>query len=47
MVFLTSILHAQQTTTVARIVDGDTLNVCYWGNDENIRLIGIDTPESK
>ena len=39
--------HAQQTTTVTRIVDGDTLKVFYLGNEESIRLIGIDTPESR
>ncbi len=44
---LLSSLHAQQTTTVIRIVDGDTLKVRYWGKDESIRLIGIDTPESR
>jgi micrococcal nuclease len=40
-------LHAQQTTTVVRVVDGDTLKVRYWGKEESIRLIGIDAPESK
>ncbi len=44
---LSSSLHAQQTTTVTRIVDGDTLKVRYWGKEESIRLIGIDTPESR
>jgi len=39
--------HAQQTTTVVRVVDGDTLKVRYWGKEESIRLIGIDTPESR
>ncbi len=47
LVFLSSPLHAQQTTTVIRVVDGDTLKVRYWGKEENIRLIGIDTPESR
>jgi endonuclease YncB( thermonuclease family) len=28
------------------IVDGDTLKIRYWGKEESIRLIGIDTPES-
>ncbi len=44
---LSSSLHAQQTTTVIRVVDGDTLKVRYWGKDESVRLIGIDTPESR
>ncbi len=47
LVLLSSPLHAQQTTTVVRIVDGDTLKIRYWGKDESIRLIGIDTPESR
>ncbi len=45
--FLSPSLHAQQTTTVVRVVDGDTLKVRYWGKEESIRLIGIDTPESR
>jgi endonuclease YncB( thermonuclease family) len=44
LTLLSSSLHAQQTTTVVRIVDGDTLKVRYWGKEESIRLIGIDTP---
>ncbi len=47
LAFLSPSLHAQQTTTVVRVVDGDTLKVRYWGKDESIRLIGIDTPESR
>jgi len=39
--------YAQQTTTVTRIVDGDTLKISYNGQEESIRLIGIDTPESR
>jgi len=47
LAFLSSPLHAEQTTAVVRIVDGDTLKVRYWGKEESIRLIGIDTPESR
>ena len=47
LTLLTSPLHAQQTTTVTRIVDGDTLKVFYLEGEESIRLIGIDTPESR
>jgi micrococcal nuclease len=47
LTLLSSSLHAQQTTTVIRVVDGDTLKVRYWGKEESIRLIGIDTPESR
>lgn len=35
------------TVTVIRIIDGDTLKVDYKGSDESVRLIGVDTPESK
>jgi endonuclease YncB( thermonuclease family) len=31
LAFLSPSLHAQQTTTVVRVVDGDTLKVRYWG----------------
>ncbi len=47
LTLLSSSLHAQQTVTVVRVVDGDTLKVRYWGKEESIRLIGIDTPESR
>ncbi len=47
LTLLTSPLHAQQTTTVTRIVDGDTLKVFFLEGEESIRLIGIDTPESR
>ncbi len=47
LALLSSSLHAQQTTTVVRVVDGDTLKIRYWGKEESIRLIGIDTPESR
>jgi uncharacterized protein YjbI with pentapeptide repeats len=41
LALLSSSLHAQQTTTVVRVVDGDTLKVRYWGKEESVRLIGI------
>ncbi len=37
---------SKEIITVIKIVDGDTLTVNYNGHKENIRLIGIDTPES-
>ena len=41
LAFLSSSLHAQQTTTVIRVVDGDTLKVRFGGKDEKqtIKLI--------
>ena len=31
---------------VVKIIDGDTIKIEYAGTEENVRLIGIDTPES-
>ena len=47
LTLLSSSLHAQELFTVLRVVDGDTLKVRYLGEDESVRLIGIDTPESR
>ncbi|MDA8161592.1 MAG: thermonuclease family protein [Desulfobacteraceae bacterium] len=33
-------------TTISDIVDGDTLEVIYGGEKKQVRLIGIDTPET-
>jgi micrococcal nuclease len=35
------------TVEVLSIVDGDTLKISYKGQNESVRLIGIDTPESR
>jgi len=37
---------AQETATIVKVIDGDTLKVYYQKHEENTRLIGIDTPES-
>ena len=37
----------QNIATVIKVIDGDTLKIKYQSSEENIRLIGIDTPESK
>lgn len=47
LVFLSSYLYSEQSITVVRIVDGDTLKINYKGQKESVRLIGIDTPESR
>ena len=47
LAFLSSFLHAQQKTTVTRVIDGDTIQALYGGVENRIRLIGIDTPESR
>lgn len=35
-----------QQATVKRVIDGDTLLVAVSGEEQRVRLIGIDTPES-
>ena len=35
------------TYAVSRVVDGDTIRVRVGGRDERVRLVGIDTPETK
>ncbi len=47
LALLSSSLHAQELSIVIKIIDGDTLWVHYGGQRERVRLIGIDTPESK
>ncbi|WP_052487202.1 thermonuclease family protein [Gordoniibacillus kamchatkensis] len=37
----------RDTAKVERVVDGDTLEVTLNGHKEKVRLIGIDTPETK
>ncbi|MFV0308309.1 MAG: thermonuclease family protein [Desertimonas sp.] len=32
---------------VERVIDGDTIDVTIDGHDERVRLLGIDTPETK
>ncbi len=39
--------QAQEIATVVRVIDGDTLKISYGDQEESIRLIGIDTPESQ
>ncbi len=38
---------ADGLATVTHVVDGDTLDIQIGGRDERVRLIGIDTPETK
>ena len=48
---LTGCTHAAVATdgvaTVTEVVDGDTIDVRIVGRTERVRLIGIDTPETK
>jgi micrococcal nuclease len=43
----TSPLPAGEDATVTRVVDGDTVVVRLAGREVTVRLIGIDTPETK
>jgi micrococcal nuclease len=36
-----------QSATVRRVVDGDTVEIRIGGNTESVRLIGVNTPETK
>ena len=44
LVFLSGPLDAQEAVSVKRVIDGDTLLLT---NGEKVRLIGVDTPETK
>ena len=37
---------ADRTYKVIRVVDGDTVKIDYNGKATNVRLIGVDTPET-
>lgn len=39
--------QSRDVATVARVIDGDTIDVLSEGHHQRIRLIGIDTPESR
>ncbi|WP_066638451.1 thermonuclease family protein [Desulfolucanica intricata] len=40
-------LQNRVKVTVTRVVDGDTVEVLLNGKEEDVRLIGVDTPETK
>lgn len=41
------LIPTKEELTVTKIVDGDTFRMIYGGEDISVRLIGIDTPESR
>jgi len=47
LLFFVSPLFAAENAVVSRVVDGDTIKVMYNNQKISVRLIGIDTPESK
>jgi len=44
---LSSLTFAQDFYLCTRVVDGDTIIISMNGQDERVRLIGVDTPETK
>lgn len=45
--FIPFAVHAQDYFLCTRVVDGDTIIVSIEGKNERVRLIGVDTPETK
>jgi micrococcal nuclease len=43
----TSATESLKKIKVCRVVDGDTIEVAYQGKKEYVRLIGVNTPETK
>lgn len=39
-------LTDQQQAVVTRVVDGDTIKVVFDGEEQTVRIIGLDTPET-
>ena len=42
-----STITSPNSATVKHVVDGDTIDIAIGGNTERVRLIGINTPETK
>jgi len=42
-----SVNSSPNSATVKHVVDGDTIDIAIGGNTERVRLIGINTPETK
>ena len=40
-------LPAGPNATVVRVIDGDTIDADFGGTEARVRLIGVDTPETK
>ena len=45
--FIPFVVNAQDYYLCTRVVDGDTIIVSIDGKKERVRLIGVDTPETK
>lgn len=42
-----SLTNSPNSATVKEVIDGDTIDISIGGKTERVRLIGIDTPETK
>jgi len=42
-----SLNASPNSATVKRVVDGDTIEIAIGGKTERVRMIGVDTPETK
>ena len=42
-----SVSTSPNSATVKKVVDGDTIDIAIRGKTERVRLIGINTPETK
>jgi len=42
-----SLNTSPNSATVKRVVDGDTIEIAIGGKTERVRMIGVDTPETK
>ena len=47
LLLIPSMLIAQDSYLCTRVVDGDTIIIKMNGKQERVRLIGVDTPETK
>ena len=47
LLLLSSLTFAQDSYLCTRVVDGDTIIIEMNGKQERVRLIGVDTPETK
>jgi len=47
LIAINAVPEGFETIKVIKIVDGDTIYGIYKGRKEKVRLIGIDTPESR
>ena len=46
-ILLTLTSYAQECYKLLYVIDGDTIKILYHGRKTSVRLLGIDTPESR